>query len=164
MPIPTGPIDHYRPCAGVALFNADGRVWLGRRIESHANAWQLPQGGIDAGEDAQMGAIRELEEETGIHVNLLSPLGEIQDWLYYDIPKGKGKHARKNWRGQKQKWYAFRYHGTDADINLRYHLPAEFSEYRWARLSEIADLIVPFKRKVYERLQVEFGDYAKAVK
>lgn len=164
MPIPTGPKDHYRPCAGVALFNREGCIWLGRRTGNHEKAWQLPQGGIDRGEDPQMAAIRELEEETGVHVNLLSPLGEIEDWLYYDIPKGRGKRDNKNWRGQRQKWYAFRFNGTDSDINLRHHLPAEFSEFRWAELSEIVDLIVPFKRKVYERLQVEFGDYARPSK
>lgn len=165
MTLPTTDISRYRPCAGVALFDMQGRVWMGRRIGTpEKTAWQLPQGGIDAGEDTLFAAIRELHEETGIHVNLISPLGEIDDWLCYDIPKALGKPKRQKWHGQKQKWYAFRFHGTDSDFNLSYHLPAEFSQFRWATLPEIADMIVPFKRAVYERLQTEFEGFAKPAK
>ncbi len=165
MTLPTSDKGRYRPCAGAALFNGYGQVWMGRRIGApEKSAWQLPQGGIDPGEDPAFAAIRELEEETGVHVNLLSPLGEIADWLYYDIPKGLGKRTRKNWHGQKQKWYAYRYHGTDDDFNLRHHLPAEFAEFRWAALSEISELIVPFKRAVYERVASEFEGFAQTPK
>ncbi|WP_017931665.1 RNA pyrophosphohydrolase [Robiginitomaculum antarcticum] len=157
MTLPTGEDDAYRPAAGVCLFNGDGKVWLGRRANTPAPyCWQFPQGGIDAGEDPLYAAIREVHEETGAHVNLLSPLAQVQDWLYYDIPGG---HRRKErlWHGQKQRWFAFRYHGGEDDFNLKYHMPAEFTQWRWASLSEACDLIVPFKRDLYARLAQDFA-------
>ncbi len=164
MPMPTGPKSDYRACAAVALFNAQGKVWMGRRIGTpEKTAWQLPQGGIDKGETPEHAAIRELTEETGAPVNLLSPLGEIEDWLYYDIPGGS-RRGKQIWRGQRQKWYAFRWHGTNDDFNLRAHLPPEFSEFRWADLSQITDFIVPFKREVYARVTSEFEGFARGAK
>ena len=164
MPFPTDSESRYRPCVGVALFNSDGLIWMGKRIGAKGFVWQLPQGGIDAGEAPHTAAIRELQEETGVVASLTSPLGGIDDWLYYDIPAtpvSKDKKKRDVWRGQKQKWYAMRYHGTNADIDLTYHLPAEFSDFHWAKLSDISELVVPFKRNVYERLQSEFEVYAR---
>ncbi|MEE9347455.1 MAG: RNA pyrophosphohydrolase [Robiginitomaculum sp.] len=159
MPNPAGPLSDYRPCAGIALFNQRGQVWLGRRSGAAAqHCWQLPQGGIDPGETFEHCAIRELEEETGVSVNLLSPLGAIDDWLCYDIPGGQKRDGHK-WRGQKQKWFAFRFHGADSDFNLNRHLPAEFSGFRWAGLEEAAALIVPFKRKVYARIAQDFARF-----
>ena len=164
MSLPTGDKSDYRACAAAALFNPYGKVWLGRRVGTpEKTAWQLPQGGIDKGETPEFAAIRELSEETGASVNLLSPLGEIDDWLYYDIPGGS-RRGKTVWRGQRQKWYALRWHGSDDDFNLRAHLPAEFSEFRWADLSEITGLIVPFKRKVYARVTSEFEGFARGAK
>lgn len=157
MTLPSTDVDNYRPCAGICLFNARGQVWMGRRVDAPPPyCWQFPQGGIDAGENPLFGAIRELEEETGIDVNLISPLGEIEDWLYYDIPPdNKRRHDR--WHGQKQRWYAFRYHGGDNDINLNHQSPAEFTRWKWASLSEACTLIVPFKRDIYDRLATDFA-------
>lgn len=148
---------NYRPCAGVCLFDAQGRVWLGRRYGAPDPwSWQFPQGGLDRDEKPLHGAIRELCEETGLHVNHLSPLGKIEDWLHYDIPKAHRRRGRK-WQGQRQKWFAFRFHGTDDDFDLNAHQPAEFSEFKWTTLSEALELIIPFKRPIYERLAVEFA-------
>lgn len=149
--------DDYRPCVGICLFNQEGRVWLGRRAQTpEPYCWQFPQGGIDAGETPLYAAIREMHEETGIHVNHLSPLGEISDWLYYDIPNGH-RRKKKLWLGQRQRWFAFRYHGGDEDMNLQRHHPVEFTQWRWASLSEAREQIVPFKREIYDRLAADFA-------
>jgi len=149
--------DNYRPCVGICLFNPAGKVWLGRRANTpEPYCWQFAQGGIDAGETPLYAAIREMHEETGIHVNHLSPLSEISDWLYYDIPDGHLRR-KKLWQGQRQRWFAFRYHGADADINLDYHSPAEFTDWRWANLTEAREKIVPFKREIYDRLRADFA-------
>lgn len=149
----------------MAIFNTLGQVWLGRRArETGPYVWQFPQGGIDPGETAQYAAIRETEEETGISVQHLKPLGQIKKPLFYDYPPDVAKNPRTvKWRGQKQVWFAARFIGTPKDINLAVHTPPEFSDWKWGALTDTPDLIVPFKRKIYEQLAIEFAPYAKPV-
>lgn len=159
---PTAPLNRYRPAAGIAIFNSQGRVFLGRRKGAKGDyVWQMPQGGIDKGESPEHAAIRECFEETGIDTQKLSPLGEIADWLCYDLPK-QARKVRKNgktWRGQKQRWFAFRFHGTDLDIDLKAVPPQEFSEFRWGTLREAQSAIVPFKRDVYKAVAKAFSPF-----
>lgn len=154
-------ITAYRPCVGVMLFNGDGHVWIGRRHdkpndEGKGQWWQMPQGGIDAGEDPREAALRELAEETGItqaHV-----IAEAPEWYRYDLPDHLiGKSWNGRYRGQTQKWFALRFTGRDEDINLA--PPGhkqEFDLWRWAPLDEALNLIVPFKRPVYEKVIAAF--------
>jgi putative (di)nucleoside polyphosphate hydrolase len=158
----------YRPCAGMCVLNREGLVFIGRRTDGpeHVDAthsWQMPQGGIDGNEDPYKAALRELYEETSIRS--VAKLGEIEEWLTYDIPSriaGKAWHGR--YRGQKQKWYAFRFVGVDGEINILHpgggHKP-EFVEWRWAEMKELPDLVVPFKRQTYERVVQEFSKFAR---
>jgi len=149
----------------VAVFNEDGYVWLGKRFgEKGRYSWQMPQGGIDKGEKPKAAAKRELWEETGIREKDVSVLGCVEDWLYYDFPPEHQGPKSRGWIGQKQKWYAFRFHGKEKHIDLQSHGPQEFSKWKWAPLAEAPELIVPFKRKVYARLAIEFEPYAKAVR
>lgn len=166
MVLPTAEAKYYRPAAGVAVFNRDGKVWLGRRKgQAGQHIWQLPQGGIDYGEPAQDAAIRELFEETGIRAENATILAKIDDELYYDFPKSFRTWRRTlKWRGQRQSWFALRFTGQDSDIDLKAHPPQEFSDWRWADLSEIPQLIIPFKRKVYERVVSEFAGFANPSK
>jgi len=166
MPNPTTDIKRYRPCVGVAIFNTNGKVWLGKRFgQAGPYNWQMPQGGMDKGEIPETSAARELFEETGITLDMVTPIGEVNDWLYYDFPpEYKGKKATQNWTGQRQRWFAFRFHGNTSQIDLKSHGPQEFSEWRWGELSETPDLIVPFKRKVYERLTSEFEHFSKPIR
>jgi putative (di)nucleoside polyphosphate hydrolase len=157
----------YRPCVGVVLFNRDGRAFIGRRIDGpeHVDlrhAWQMPQGGIDAGEDPWPAALRELREETNIRS--VERLGEIAEWLRYDIPRELiGQAWKGKYRGQTQKWFAMRFTGRDSEIDVEHpdgaH-EAEFAAWRWEALTNIPGLIVPFKRAVYERVVAEFSKYA----
>jgi len=155
----------YRACAGIMLINGDGLVWIGRRIpkwdgDQSAHVWQMPQGGIDEGEDARSGAIRELEEETGV-VNA-EVLGESRDWLHYDLPAELiGVALKGRYRGQKQKWFAMRFLGQDSeiDISARNGHKAEFAEWRWERADNLPGLIVPMKRSVYEAVIEEFSGF-----
>jgi len=156
----------YRRNVGVAIFNQNGKIWLGKRFgESGPYIWQCPQGGIDKGEKPKAAAQRELFEETGLRVENMEYLGKTKGWLYYDFPPDilAKKKKRFNTIGQRQKWYAFRYSGDGSDVNLTAHGPQEFSEWRWADLDSIADTIVPFKRAVYEQLMVEFAPFANPV-
>ena len=154
-------INLYRPAAGICLFNTDGKVFLGRRAGSRTrHVWQFPQGGIDAGETPLLGAMRELEEETGVKAQHIKSLGMIDDWLFYDFPKGfTGSKAAKGWHGQRQLWYAFRFTGKSKHIDLKAHKDIEFSDWRWGTLAEAEKLIVPFKRKVYARVAREFARF-----
>ena len=157
----------YRPCAGLCVLNRDGRVFIGRRTEgpehiAQTHDWQMPQGGIDAGEDPYKAALRELHEETNIRS--VEKLGEIADWLHYDIPRDLISQAwNGKYRGQKQKWYALRFTGQESEIDIAHpaggHEP-EFVAWRWVTMSELPDLIVPFKRPTYERVVAEFSRFA----
>jgi putative (di)nucleoside polyphosphate hydrolase len=147
----------YRPCVGIVVFNAGGKVWLGERLGTAAPYnWQFPQGGMDKGEQALTAAKRELEEETGIRsVTLLS---QTPDWILYDFPPEiMESGAGRGFRGQKQIWFAFRFVGKDDEINLTAHAPAEFSSWRWADLHEAIETVVPFKRSVYEQVAKAFA-------
>lgn len=158
----------YRPCAGMAVFNRAGLVFIGRRTEGPEHidakhAWQMPQGGIDEDEDQYKAALRELYEETNIRS--VRKLGEISEWLSYDLPSGLTKKAwGGKYRGQKQKWYAFRFVGNESEIDIAHpaggHKP-EFVEWRWAEMRELPDLVVAFKRKTYERVVKEFERFAR---
>jgi len=157
----------YRPCVGVVLFSREGLVLIGRRIDGPehidlTHSWQMPQGGIDQGEEPWPAALRELREETNIRS--AERLGEITEWLRYDIPREiVGLAWKGKYRGQTQKWFAMRFTGNDDEINVERpdgHEP-EFSAWRWAALQTVPDLVVPFKRAVYERVAREFRQFAK---
>ena len=159
----------YRPCVGLAVFHGDGKVFLGQRLggPEHVDAthsWQMPQGGIDKGEEPYAAALRELYEETSIRSVTL--LGEIEDWLTYDLPgRVAGEAWRGRYRGQTQKWYALRFTGQEHEIEILKpgggaH-KAEFSAWRWDTLDRAVELVIPFKRKVYERVANEFRRFAQ---
>ncbi|MEW5421574.1 RNA pyrophosphohydrolase [Amorphus sp. 3PC139-8] len=154
----------YRPCVGVALFNADGQVFVGERRggseHSLTMAWQMPQGGIDDGEEPFAAARRELYEETSI--SSASLIAEAPDWLTYDLPPELvGVAWKGRYRGQRQKWFALRFEGSDAEIDVLSppdgHKP-EFASWRWEALERLPDLVVPFKRHVYEQVVSAFRD------
>ncbi len=160
----------YRPCAGMMVLNRDGRVFIGRRTDGPehidmAHVWQMPQGGVDEGEDPYPAALRELYEETNIRS--VEKIGEIADWLSYDIPRDiAGQAWSGKYRGQKQKWYAFRFLGNDSEIDIAHpgggaHKP-EFVDWRWEKMENLPGLIIPFKRSVYERVLREFAHLAKS--
>ena len=156
----------YRPCAGLCVINRTGRVFIGRRAEGpehidETHVWQMPQGGIDDGEKPYPAALRELYEETSIRS--VEKLGEIPEWLTYDIPREIVSQAWKGrYRGQKQKWYALRFTGSDSEINIVTpgggHEP-EFIDWRWEPMQNLPDLVVPFKRVTYERVVKEFSKF-----
>jgi putative (di)nucleoside polyphosphate hydrolase len=153
----------YRPCVGIMLINRDGLVWVGRRrpkwaADASAPIWQMPQGGINPGEPERAAALRELEEETG--VTSVEQLAEAPRWLSYDLPgELLGIALKGRFRGQRQKWFAMRFTGRDAEIDIaaRGGHKAEFDAWRWAAASELAGHIVPFKRQVYADVVREFG-------
>ena len=149
----------YRPNVGVVLFNARGQVWYGHRAGAEASGnWQFPQGGVDKGEDLDAAARRELYEETG--VTSVEPLGRTEDWITYDFPVGYGgsKQAR-GFAGQKQVWFAYRFTGEESEIDLEAHGEVEFDAWMWGKLDETPELIVPFKRGVYEHVVAAFGKF-----
>jgi putative (di)nucleoside polyphosphate hydrolase len=134
------------------LINRDGRVFVGQRIDSTLEAWQMPQGGIDPGEDALEAALRELREETGVQPDKVSLIAEAPEDLYYDLPDNMiGKVWGGKYRGQRQRWFAFRFEGEEGDIDIATPEP-EFRAYRWAEPEELPEAIVGFKRALYERL------------
>lgn len=147
----------YRPAAGVMLLNHDGRVWVGQRLDSTLEAWQMPQGGLDPGEAAEDGALRELEEETGISRDKVEILARAPGELLYDLPDDLlGKIWKGKWRGQRQSWFLMRFTGTDADVNLQTTEP-EFRAWKWADPQELPELIVPFKQGLYRDILKAFA-------
>lgn len=149
----------YRPCAGVMLLNRDGHVFVGQRIDNPTDAWQMPQGGVDKGEDPRQAALRELWEETGITADHVTIEAETRDWLPYDLPHDLVPRIWKGrYRGQEQKWFLMRFHGADSHVNIATAHP-EFSAWRWLPPAHLVEAIVPFKRAVYARVLEEFGDH-----
>ena len=158
----------YRPCAGLCVINRKGLVFIGRRTDGpehtdDTHVWQMPQGGIDEGEKPYPAALRELYEETSI--KSVEKLGQIRNWVTYDIPKNIGSKAWKGkYRGQKQKWYALRFTGKDSEINVETpgggHDP-EFVEWRWEPMKNLPELVVPFKSDTYEQVVKAFSKFAK---
>jgi putative (di)nucleoside polyphosphate hydrolase len=165
MAIAAAPDLPYRPCVGIMLINRDGQVWVGRRRPKWAAAgarhfWQMPQGGIDSGEAALAAALRELEEETG--VRSVEVVAEAPAWLSYDLPAELiGVALKGRYRGQRQRWFAMRFTGREAeiDISARRGHKAEFDAWRWVRSRELARLIVPFKRVLYTDVVRTFAPY-----
>ena len=144
----------YRPCVGVMLVNEHGLVFVGKRIDSkEGDAWQMPQGGIDEGEELLPAALRELAEETGVSPDLVTVLAQTEEELYYDLPEHLvGKLWKGRYRGQRQHWLLLRFNGDDGQIRLDAHEPAEFCEWRWVESDRLPELIVPFKRRVYRQV------------
>jgi putative (di)nucleoside polyphosphate hydrolase len=157
----------YRPCVGLMVLNRAGHVFIGRRIDGPehvdlTHAWQMPQGGIDPGEEPWPAALRELREETNIRS--VERLGEIAEWLNYDIPSEiAGQAWQGRYRGQTQKWFAVRFTGLESEIDVAHPAgahQAEFSQWRWEPMQNVPAQVVPFKRAVYERVVQEFSRYA----
>ncbi|MES2444212.1 MAG: RNA pyrophosphohydrolase [Pseudomonadota bacterium] len=147
----------YRPCAGVMLINRHGQVLVGQRLDSTLEAWQMPQGGIDKGEDPYTAAVRELREETGIPAELVELVAEAPEELSYDLPDDLiGRIWKGKWRGQRQRWFLFRFLGEDKDVNIATAEP-EFRAWRWAERADLPDLIVPFKRELYQQVLEAFA-------
>ncbi|KQR81224.1 RNA pyrophosphohydrolase [Sphingomonas sp. Leaf343] len=149
----------YRPCAGVMLVNRDGLVFVGQRLDSTLEAWQMPQGGIDPGEDALTAATRELREETGVVADRVELVAEAGRDFTYDLPTELiGKVWKGKWRGQVQRWFLFRFLGEDHDVDIRTPHP-EFRAWRWIEPAELPRVIVPFKRQLYEDVLAAFADH-----
>ena len=153
----------YRPCVGVMLVNADGLAFVGKRIDNRemgggeGDFWQMPQGGIDPGEDIRTAAWRELHEETGVTQARATILAQASEELFYDLPDDLiGKLWGGRYRGQRQQWLLARFTGSDADIDLAAHHPPEFCEWKWVAPETLPDLIVPFKKRVYRAVLEEF--------
>jgi len=149
----------YRPCVGLMVLNRAGQVFVGNRVDQSIESWQMPQGGIDEGEEPWTTALRELKEEIG--TSDVELLREHPDWLLYDLPPQLiGVAWEGRFRGQKLKWFAVRFKGTDADINVK--TPhQEFSNWKWADIGDLLGLIVPFKRETYAKVIAAFSDLAK---
>ena len=148
----------YRPCVGIMLLNSQGKVFVGKRIDQTVEGWQMPQGGIDKGEEPRQAVMRELQEEVGTAKAEIA--GEMENWLTYDLPAhlvGVAFHGR--YRGQRQKWFALRFTGKDSDIDLTLHEP-EFAEWKWVSLEELPGMIVPFKRDTYAHVIAAFRHLA----
>lgn len=168
-PVPADSLP-YRPCVGVMVLNSEGLVWVGSRLSENNSEsdgspqlWQMPQGGIDKDEDALVAARRELFEETGMRSVTL--LAECKDWINYDLPPHLiGIGLKGKYRGQTQRWFAFRFDGDESEINIE-EPPSgqhqEFDAWDWKPMGELPDLIVPFKREVYQKVVAEFSHLSK---
>ncbi len=151
----------YRMGVGIMLINSAGQVFVARRIDSAAEAWQMPQGGIDEGEEPAQAALRELQEETG--TNKAHIIGESAKWYDYDLPEHLVPRLwGGKYRGQKQKWFAMRFEGVDSDINIATEHP-EFCEWKWIPMQQLPSIIVPFKRALYQSLVDEFSELTAAI-
>ncbi|WP_308517539.1 RNA pyrophosphohydrolase [Sphingomonas flavescens] len=152
--------DHlYRRGVGVMLLNAERKVWVGARIDNPDDAWQMPQGGMDKGEEPWATALRELEEETGIAPHLVEPVAAAPERIRYDLPEElRGKLWGGKWLGQDQDWFLTRFLGRDSDVNIATAHP-EFRDWRWVEPARLPELIVPFKRELYCRVVAEFAEY-----
>lgn len=149
----------YRPCVGIMLINAQGLIFAAQRLDSPTPAWQMPQGGIDDGENPGVAALRELEEEISVTPELVAPLSETRDWLAYDLPPEIVPNIWNGcYKGQQQRWFLMRYLGDDDQINIQTAHP-EFSEWRWIAADEMLAAIVPFKRQIYKQVIDEFRDW-----
>ena len=149
----------YRPNVGMMIINQKKEIFVGKRIDHPSNFWQMPQGGIDAQEIPYIAALREMEEEVGIKKNKVDLLTESKDWYYYSIPSDLAKTLWKGkYKGQRQKWFLYKFKGTEKDINIHTEHP-EFSDYKWVTKDFLVPNIVPFKKKIYEKLLLEFKDY-----
>jgi putative (di)nucleoside polyphosphate hydrolase len=147
----------YRPAAGIMLVNAEGKVFVGQRLDSMLEAWQMPQGGMDPGESAEAAALRELEEETGIPPHLVEIVARAPQDLDYDLPPELvGKLWKGKYRGQRQAWFLVRFVGKDSDVAIRTAHP-EFRSWKWVEPSELPDMIVPFKKTLYQNVLRAFA-------
>ena len=150
----------YRPCVGVMLVNAKGQAFVGRRIDTkEGDWWQMPQGGVDEGEDLRDAALRELHEETGVTSDKVTILKSTEEPIRYDLPEELiGKLWGGKYRGQEQVWYLARFTGSDEDVNLNAHDPAEFCDWKWVDAEQLPELIVPFKKRVYRAVVEAFRE------
>lgn len=150
----------YRPCVGVMLVNADGRAFVGRRIDNReGDWWQMPQGGVDEGEDLKEAALRELHEETGVTPDKVTILRKMDEDIAYDLPEDlQGKLWGGRYRGQRQTWYLARFTGEDSDIDLNAHEHPEFCEWQWLDPEQLPEMIIPFKKRVYRSVLEAFRD------
>ncbi len=147
----------YRPCVGITLINSNSQIFAGQRIDNHLEAWQMPQGGIDVGEDVETACFREMKEEIG--TDKASIIAIHPEWLNYDIPENLAdKLWDQKYRGQTQKWVALKFTGTDSDINIKTHIP-EFSKWKWISPQKLTSLAAPFKREVYQNVLNVFKPY-----
>ncbi|WP_169544185.1 RNA pyrophosphohydrolase [Sneathiella aquimaris] len=147
----------YRPCAGIMVLNAKNEVFVGKRIDMPSDYWQMPQGGIDHGESPRDAAIREMLEEIG--TDNADLIAETEDWLTYDLPNHLiGNIWKGKYRGQKQKWFLFRFKGKDSEINIATEHP-EFSEWKWSAPENLVSEIVPFKKEIYKKIVERFSSH-----
>lgn len=152
----------YRPGVGLMIINDNFEVFVGKRIDSKTESWQMPQGGVDEGESTQEAVLREMQEEIG--TNLATIIAETKQWYHYDLPYHLiGKLWDGRFRGQRQKWFLLKYLGKDNDININNHNP-EFNEWKWVKMEELPQIIVPFKKNLYISVIEEFRDVILSLK
>jgi putative (di)nucleoside polyphosphate hydrolase len=153
----------YRPSVGLMILNDKLEIFVGRRVDSKTEAWQMPQGGIDDGEDPEIAALREMKEEIG--TDNAEIIAKTKQWYKYDLPNYLVSRLwNGRYRGQRQKWFLLRYLGKDEDINIAHHHDVEFSEWRWAKIEDLTQIIVPFKKSLYISVIEEFRDVIIALK
>ena len=153
----------YRQCAGIVLFNGSGMVLVGKRIDQISEAWQMPQGGIDANEEPLEAALRELEEE--INTANVEILAESKNWYQYDLPKNlRGKLWKGKYRGQNQKWFAMKYLGEDNEIQPQSVQKPEFDDWKWVDIEDLPRVAIKFKQDIYRSISVEFYEISKSLR